>query len=361
MRFNDGIMQMTVQEMSDELCEIYAKTIMQGKEFSKLPSVMLWGPPGVGKSQGVKQVAKRLEELTGKRVVVTDVRLLLFNPVDLRGIPTSNAEKTLAIWLKPKIFSMDESEEVVNILFLDEISAAPQSVQAAAYQITLDRAVGEHRLPKNCLVIAAGNRVTDRSVAVTMPKALANRLCHLEIASDPSAWHSWAVACGVHPKVCGFLDANPSQLMDFVAEEEGVAFPTPRSWEMVSNILYVAESMESVFSLIVGCVGEEAAQEFLFWCRQTEKAPSVSEIFAGKVQGVPLRPELLYALVANMVFYAKSCTEKEGIGNAIQYAMRMPTEFKNKFFHDLYKVRELRKNLRNIPIFYEWMILNELE
>ena len=183
----------------------------------------------------------------------------------------------------------------------------------------------------------------------------------MEIVSNPSAWHDWAVSSGVYPKVCGFLDANPTQLMNFDSEEEGVAFPTPRSWEMISNILYVAESVENVFSLIVGCVGENAAQEFLFWCRQTEATPSVSEIFAGAVQGVPLRPELLYALVSNMVFYAKTCAKKQEIDNAIQYAMRMPTEFKYKFFNDLYKVRELRKILRNIPVVAEWMMLNELE
>jgi hypothetical protein len=90
--------------------------------------------------------------------------LLLFNPIDLRGIPTANEDKTLAIWLKPKIFQMDPSDEVINILFLDEISAAPQSVQAAAYQITLDRVVGEHKLPENCIVIAAGNRTTDMDI-----------------------------------------------------------------------------------------------------------------------------------------------------------------------------------------------------
>lgn len=118
---------------------------------------MLWGPPGVGKSQGVRQIAEHITEETGKSVAINDVHLLLFNPVDLRGIPTANADKTLAVWLKPKIFQMDESTDTVNILFLDEISAAPPSVQAAAYQITLDRSIGEHRLPDNCIVIAAGN------------------------------------------------------------------------------------------------------------------------------------------------------------------------------------------------------------
>lgn len=176
-----GIPQMNVQRLVYELAPAYASLINAGLPVRTFPSVMLWGAPGVGKSQAVRQIAGEIETKTGKRVAVTDVRLLLFNPIDLRGIPTANADKTLAVWLKPQIFQMDDSDEVVNILFLDEISAAPQSVQAAAYQITLDRVVGEHKLPENCIVIAAGNRITDRSVAFKMPKALANRLMHIEV------------------------------------------------------------------------------------------------------------------------------------------------------------------------------------
>ena len=131
--------------------------------------------------------------------------MLLFNPIDLRGIPTANADKTLAIWLKPQIFQMDASPNIVNILFLDEISAAPQSVQAAAYQITLDRVVGEHKLPDNCIVIAAGNRVTDKSVSFKMPKALANRLLHIEIEGSYDSWNTWAVKSGINAKVLGYL------------------------------------------------------------------------------------------------------------------------------------------------------------
>ena len=197
---------MTVNQMAVTLAGAYANLIKNAVSLRKFPSVMLWGAPGVGKSQGVRQIAKLLEEETGKKVVVTDVRLLLFNPVDLRGIPTANAEKTLAVWLKPKIFQMDEGEEVINILFLDEISAAPQSVQAAAYQITLDHTVGEHKLPENCIVIAAGNRVTDKSVAFHMPKALANRLCHIEVEAHQKSWREWAVKENIHEKMVQLRD-----------------------------------------------------------------------------------------------------------------------------------------------------------
>ena len=120
---------LTVDWMARQLSKAYVSMIQAHVALKSFPSVMLWGAPGVGKSQGVKQIAEEMSVATGKKVVITDVRLLLFNPVDLRGIPTANADKTLAVWLKPQIFQMDDSSDVVNILFLDEISAAPQSVQ----------------------------------------------------------------------------------------------------------------------------------------------------------------------------------------------------------------------------------------
>ena len=98
---------------------------------------MLWGPPGIGKSQGVREIADNIKAKTGKKVHITDVRLLLFNPVDLRGIPTANADKTLAVWLRPQIFQMDAGDDTINILLLDEISAAPQSVQALRTRLLL--------------------------------------------------------------------------------------------------------------------------------------------------------------------------------------------------------------------------------
>lgn len=137
-----NIPSMPVGKLVAELSAAYGKIIRAGLPVRVMPSVMLWGPPGVGKSQAVRQIAGHINRAAGKPVHVIDVRLLLFNPIDLRGIPTANADRTLAVWLRPQIFQMDAGDDVMNILFLDEISAAPQSVQAAAYQIVLDRTVG---------------------------------------------------------------------------------------------------------------------------------------------------------------------------------------------------------------------------
>ncbi len=353
---------LTINEMEEYLSRAYTNLIRQGIPLWRFPAVMLWGAPGVGKSQGIRQVAEAIRLRTGKKVSIIDVRLLLFNPVDLRGIPTANEDKTLAVWLKPRIFDMDESEDTVNILFLDEISAAPPSVQAAAYQITLDRVIGEHRLPENCIVIAAGNRVTDKSVAYKMPKALANRLCHIEIKEDEESWHNWAMETGIHKMVTGFLDYSPSALMAFDHAEDENAFPTPRSWEMVSNILnYVSEDVARVFPLIAGCVGTEAAYALRSWSEIYRRLPEVEDIFLGIQKGVPQRAETLYALIPEMVAYAGRNPEEAGIQNSIAYAMKLPVEFMRKLFFDYLRVREIRPVLKRNRDYNEWMMRSGLE
>lgn len=353
-----NIPSMTVGKLVAQLSAAYCKVICSGLTVQTVPSVMLWGPPGIGKSQAVRQIADEIGQNTGKSVHVTDVRLLLFNPIDLRGIPTANADKTLAVWLKPQIFQMDDSEDVINILFLDEISAAPQSVQAAAYQITLDRVVGEHRLPENCIVIAAGNRVTDRSVAFRMPKALANRLLHIEVESSFAAWKAWAIRAGISDKVIGFLSFRPNCLMDFDAGGEALAFPTPRSWEMVSNLLNGIDSdVDKMYPLIAGIVGSGTAVEFSTWARVYRELPRIEDIFDGKMPPMPKNTDALYALTAAMTAYARANKgDLRRIANSIRFADQMPPDFSTVLMKDyLYIDKDYRQKLMEIPEFTRWL------
>ncbi|MBQ7564551.1 MAG: AAA family ATPase [Lachnospiraceae bacterium] len=353
-----NIPSLSVGRIVEMLSEAYCTLIGEGLPLKTMPSVMLWGPPGVGKSQGVRQLAREIEDRTGKTVTVTDVRLLLFNPIDLRGIPTANADKTLAVWLKPQIFQMDESEDHVNILFLDEISAAPQSVQAAAYQITLDRVVGEHKLPENCIVIAAGNRTTDKSVAFKMPKALANRLLHIEVEISVDAWKEWAVRNGIHEKVTGFISFRPDALMQFQPASEELAFPTPRIWEMVSRILTcVKDDVDEVFPLIAGLTGLNIASEFRTWSRVYRELPGMEDIFSGKTVKVPKEPDCIYALVSAMTAYARTHREDmDQIRSSIVYAKHLPPDFSVMLMKDYMSLdKDYLKKLLRIPEFARWM------
>ncbi len=349
---------MDMNRIVEDLSHMYSTVLLGGQKLKDLPSVMLWGPPGVGKSQGVRQIGDRIHRATGRKVCVTDVRLLLFNPIDLRGIPTANEEKTLAVWLKPKIFQMDEGQNVVNILFLDEISAAPPSVQAAAYQITLDRTIGEHRLPENCIVIAAGNRTTDKSVTYKMPKALANRLLHIQVEGSFTAWKLWAVRAGIHPKVLGFLSFRRDHLMKFNPGSEELAFATPRSWEMVSKLLTtVGEDVDKLYSLIAGLVGVGMAMEFRSWCKVFKDLPRMEDIFDGLSPAPPRETDGIYALCAAMTAYARENRDDlEAIANSITYADKLPLDFATMLIKDyMYLEENYRQKLMRLPEFSRWL------
>ena len=353
-----NIPKMKVKDAVEKLTVCYETMVRSKLPLKDMPSVMLWGPPGIGKSQLVKQLAHKLGKATNKQVNVTDVRLILFNPVDLRGIPTSNADKTLSVWLKPKIFDMDTSDKVLNILFLDEISAAPQSVQAAAYQITLDRVIGEHKLPDNCLVVAAGNRITDRSVAYKMPRALSNRLLHIEIVPDFSSWQEWAIRSGINDKVIGFLSFKQNYLNEEEITNDDLAFPTPRSWEMVSNILNnISLDMKFAYPLISGLVGSGIASEFKSWTKIYGDLPKIDSIFDGKETHVPKGTDQLYALTSSMISHARECKgQMKKIENSIEYALRMPPDFACvllKGYQDIDE--EFAKKLLQVPAFVRWM------
>jgi hypothetical protein len=354
---NLNIPNVSVTQMITLLCDLYSPCFTEGVKPTQIPAVMLWGAPGVGKSQGVKEVAETLGAKFGKKTIVTDVRLLLFNPIDLRGIPVANEDKTLARWLKPEIFQMDPSPEVTNILFLDEITSAPQSVQAAAYQITLDRKVGEHKLPDNCLVICAGNRTTDQSVAFHMPRALANRLLHLNIEVDFSSWKKWALQSSIDPRVIAFLENDHDFLNQNDPSKGDTAFPTPRSWEMVSNIIKGKNDLTtSSFPLLAGLVGMGVAVNFRAYSTLFNKLPKMSDIFEGKRPPLPRSADVMFALVSSMTSYAKGVsTDLIKLGNSIAYAKRFPHDFRALLLDNYLSLDELMpERLKRIPEYIEY-------
>ena len=217
--------------------------------------------------------------------------------------------------------------------------------------------MGEHSLPENCIVIAAGNRVTDRSVAFTMPKALANRLCHIEIIGDSKSWHDWAVCSGVNSIVLGFLDYNPSMLMKFDPMSDGLSFPTPRSWERVSNILNcVSENIMEVYPLIAGCIGDAAAYELRTWSEVYSKIPKVETVFNGTAEGVPARPEILFALSSEITMHSREHHTDEEIRNVIDYASQLPVEFRNRIFTDLLQIKGIHRLLSRIHTYDDWFL-----
>lgn len=362
MECNMHIPALPVSGVIEQLLRIYCPLVKNNLPFGSVPSAFLWGPPGVGKSAGVYELAKELEETTGKKVVVTEIRLLLFSPVDLRGVPVADEKRVFTDWLMPKIFDMNSSEEIINLLFLDELSAAPQSVQACAYQITLNRAIGEHRLPENTLVIAAGNRVTDRAVAYKMPSALANRLMHYEVSVDFFSWAKWAVNEGnINPLVLGFLNYNMSKLYPDEKALDEVAFPSPRSWMFVSNLLnLIGESeIDTLHSVIASCIGVGTTVEFIAYCKIYKNLPRTEDIFAGKPVTYPTSPDALYSLLSSMTTYAASREREDGltegeITNVLKFCDSLPTDYVINFLINIMVIDSIRLKLIKSSAFLNW-------
>ena len=357
---NTNIPEASVAEVIKALAGLYGNAINAGVPLRTVPAAFLWGPAGVGKSDGVRQMAAALESATGRRVDVTDVRLLLFSPVDLRGVPLASADG-FSDWLKPRIFDMDASDRTINVLFLDELSAAPQSVQAAAYQLALDRRIGEHALPENTIVIAAGNRTTDKSVAYTMPKALCNRLLHFSVRSDVAAWLEWAIRSGVDRRVIGFLSFDNSRLI-VTPETSDTAYPTPRSWDFVSRLLKIVrpEKVADMHMLIASAVGIDTAVAFEEYCAVYASLPDVASIRSGACRDYPKSHQVLYALISSLVASLRetpdaSVTELE---NVCAYASRFPPDFAMAFFTDISKIDGLKDRLTRIRALQQWLAKN---
>lgn len=353
----NNVPTMDITEIVNTLSESYISYIENGIKFSEFPSIMLWGAPGVGKSQSVRQIAENIKNKTGKEVNIVDVRLLLFNPIDLRGIPTTDKNKENAIWLKPKIFEMDDSDEVINILFLDEISSCTPAVQAAAYQITLDRTIGEHKLPDNCIVIAAGNRMNDKSVVSKMPKALANRLMHIEVDIDIDSWIKWAKENKLNKIVIRFIEDNKKCLMVDNQYNEKLAYATPRTWEMVSKILNnIKCSNHSIESLIAGLVGQDIALEFMRYLLVNGEIPKINDIFNGNAEYKELTEMQNEVLKNAIINYAEVENDNiDKIVNSVKFILNMPYDYALFILKHYCKLSEEIKNaIENMPEFKKW-------
>jgi MoxR-like ATPase len=299
--------------------------------------VFIWGKPGVGKSNTVEQIAQEMVRR------LKDIRTILLDAVDMRGIPTiTGANK--AHWCIPD-FLPTEGE---GILFLDELNAAPPSVQAACYQLILDRKLGEYELPPGWSIVAAGNRETDRAVTHRMPSPLANRFVHLNFEEDVNDWVDWALKHNIMTEVIAFIRFRNELLCQFDPQKNEKAFPTPRSWEFVSDILKKKPEPEIEFELLAGTVGEGAAAELKGYLDIYRKIPNPDTILMNPDQvSVPSEPPILYAISTALGRKASDQT----FSNIIKYANRMPDEFSVLLVKD--SIRR-KPDLVNSRAYIEW-------
>jgi hypothetical protein len=275
------------------------------KAIQKRRPVFLWGPPGIGKSDIVKQIG----EDTTRQVI--DVRLALWEPTDIKGIPYYNTDLGTMVWAPPA--ELPTNPESTAIIFLDELNSAPPAVQAAAYQLILNRKVGTYELPAGVDIVAAGNREGDRGVTYRMPAPLANRFLHLEAKVDFDDWQDWAVLNNIHPEVVGYVGFAKQDLYDFDPKGSSKAFATPRSWAFVSDLLQDDDTdIDTLHNLVAGAVGDGLAVKFMAHRKIAGRLPKAEDILSGKVKDLQVKEvSAMYSLTVSLCYELKDQAEKK--------------------------------------------------
>lgn len=267
--------------------------------------IFIWGPPGIGKSDIVKQLGDELNR------PVVDVRLSLWEPTDIKGIPFYNPNNNSMTWAPP--IELPSNEDSTAILFLDELNSAAPATQAAAFQLILNRRVGTYVLPKNVVIVAAGNRETDKGVTYRMPAPLANRFIHLELKVNFDDWLDWAVKQKEHEQVVGYLTYAKSDLYDFDPKSNNRSFATPRSWHFVSELLKDDDVDDSTLTdLISGAIGDGVAIKFMTHRKIAKQLPSPKDVINGLVTKCKITEiSAMYSLNVNMCYELKEEYDKK--------------------------------------------------
>ena len=311
--------------MSDRtLTPSKAKNALQFAMRKKRP-IFLWGPPGIGKSDIVAQITAGLSNS-----YLIDIRLSLWEPTDIKGIPYFDANEGKMVWGAPAELPDEAMAAKYDhiVLFLDEMNSAAPAVQAAAYQLILNRRVGQYRLPNNVIIVAAGNREADKGVTYRMPAPLANRFVHLEMGVNFDDWFTWAVNNKVHQDVVGYLQFAKQDLYDFDPKSASRSFATPRSWSFVSELLDEQLDEGTTTDLVAGAVGEGLAVKFMAHRKVASSMPDPSEILAGKVKEMKSKEiSAMYSLTVSLCYELKEASDAndkkfdDKVNNFLRFAM----------------------------------------
>jgi hypothetical protein len=284
----------------------------------------IWGATGIGKSVITRELAKTID------YQFLDFRASTRDTTDLMGLPKTDGDMTR--WVPPSFLP----REGKGIFFMDELTSATPLMQAACYQLVLDRSIGEYFLPEEWVVFAAGNPPSERGVSFSMPRPLRNRFAHFELVFDHEDWRTWCGVAGIEPEVVAFDRLRPQFMDDVDPASNAYSSATPRSMEFMSKKLSQAKRHglpydNLMLSQFCSCVGVPAGTEFFNFLQMYTSLPSVTEILRDPLKA-RISDEVSFSIAISTAL-GRVITDKN-ISAAVAYLDRMEPEYKVFALHD---------------------------
>ena len=342
---------MVVMEVNHKVLE----SLIQATYAAELP-LFIWGGTGIGKSETVRKKAKQTAEDKGRDYVewnklsksekedliknpskyffLMDIRLSQLDPSDLRGLPALNGQDTVE-WKVPLWLFAASLKGAMGIIFFDEINLAPPSIQSAAYQLILDRELGETPISQDVVCIAAGNRVEDKANVFELPRPLQNRFNHVTLSSPTISqeckddWGEWALSNDIDMRIVTFLIQRPAMLNPRMnADSNDRAFPTPRSWgKYCSKLIKNVRDLNQIERLASISVGAGAAAEFVSHIK-LQREIDLNEILKNPEKASDIQDlDLKYSLLSLVAEWYSLNYKKENLEKVLQIANVIQAEF----------------------------------
>lgn len=247
---------------------------------------MLWGPPAVGKSAIVKQIADE------NNLLLIDERLSDCDPSDLKGFPFFDPATGKGGYRPMETFPIEGDALPINpktkkpyegwLLFLDELTNADDDVKKAAYKLILDRMIGQKRLHEKCAIVCAGNGINDGAMATELGTALQSRVMHIEVELDFKTWMEWAIENGIEQYIRDYLNFANDKLYTFKPDHTDKTFSSPRTWVFADRLIKTHTfADEDMYGLLAGAIGPGVAAEFMNFCLVYKDLPKIADIIAG--------------------------------------------------------------------------------
>lgn len=255
--------------------------------------VFLMGPPGIGKTAIMEQIASELGVGLVSYSMTHHTRqsalgLPFIEKKNYGGKEYSVSEYTMSEIIASVYEMMEETGIKEGILFLDEINCVSETLAPAMLQFLQYKIFGRHRVPEGWIVVTAGNSPEYNNSVHEYDIVTWDRLKRIDIEPDYSVWKEYAFKKGIHPAITSYLEIKKDNFYKIETTIEGKTYITARGWSDLSDMiqLYEKNNLPVKESLIVQYLRNvKIAKDFAVYYDLFNKYQSdyqVPEILEGK-------------------------------------------------------------------------------